>query len=118
MLIDETTANAVEGQQPLREIDLIAVRGRQRPEVIYEVLARTPVDAARREQAHAEYAAGRAALAERRWDEALAAFARASELDPDDRPARLMAARARALARTPPDAQWDGVLRDAVAMAA
>ena len=118
MLIDETTAKAVEGEHPMREIDLIAVRGRQRPEVIYEVLAREPTDAARREQAHAEYAAGRAALAERRWDEALAAFARASELDPDDRPSRLMAARARALARTPPDSQWDGVWRDAVAMAA
>ena len=113
MLIDQTTAGSVKSTQPMREIDLIAVRGRKRPETVVEVLARNPADPARRAASHAAYAEGRAALAERRWDEALAAFGRAVEQEPDDRPARLMLARARALAGAPPSALWDGVWRDA-----
>jgi adenylate cyclase len=115
MLIDQTTALEMAGVQPMREIDLIAVRGRKRPETVFEVLARDPVDPEQRAASHAAYAEGRAALGERRWADALAAFTRAAELDPDDRPARLMLARARALAGAPPSALWDGVWRDAQA---
>ena len=113
MLIDEATARSVDSTQPMREIDLIAVRGRKRPESVFEVLVREPADPARRAASHAAYAEGRAALAARRWAGALAAFSRAVELEPDDRPARLMLARARALAGAPPSALWDGVWRDA-----
>ena len=112
MLIDQTTAMVVAGAQPMREIDLIAVRGRKRPETVFEVLARDPADPERRAAGHSAYAEGRAALAERRWDDALAAFARAVELEPDDRPAQLMQARARALAGAPPSDLWDGVWRE------
>ncbi|MDP3801120.1 adenylate/guanylate cyclase domain-containing protein, partial [Brevundimonas sp.] len=118
MLVDQTTALAVAGAQPMREIDLIAVRGRKRPETVFEVLVRDPADPARRAASHAAYAEGRAALAERRWDDALGAFARAAELEPDDRPARLMLARARALTGAPPSELWDGVWRDGQAAAA
>ncbi|MCA1661983.1 MAG: GAF domain-containing protein [Novosphingobium sp.] len=117
MLIDETTARSIEGLQPLREIDLIAVRGRKRPETVFEVLARAPSDPARGETALAAYAQGRAALAERRWDDARAAFARAAELDPADRPAQLMVARTRLLSGAPPGDEWDGVWRDSPAAA-
>ena len=118
MLVDETTANAIRSSQPLREIDLIAVRGRKRPETVFEVLAREPADAAQRAAHHAAYAAGRARLAARDWNGATAAFAEAVALDPEDRPAQLMLARARALAGAPPGEQWDGVWRDAAAAAA
>ncbi|QGN54790.1 adenylate/guanylate cyclase domain-containing protein [Novosphingobium sp. Gsoil 351] len=114
MLIDEATAKAVTTDQPMREIDLIAVRGRKRPETVFEVLARSTADPA----GHAAYAEGRAALAAGRWDDALAAFARAVELNPDDRPAQLMLARARALSAVPPPGDWDGVWRDGLAAAA
>ena len=111
MLIDEATAKAVTTDQPMREIDRIAVRGRKRPEAVFEVLVRDDGDAA----GHAAYALGRAALGERRWDDALAAFAVATERNPGDRPAQLMLARARTLAATPPPAEWDGVWRDGLA---
>jgi adenylate cyclase len=114
MLIDETTARAVTTTQPLREIDLIAVRGRKRPEAVFEVLARDDADAA----GHAAFALGRAALAERRWDDALAAFGSAVGRNPDDRPAQIMLARAQALAHAPPADDWDGVWRDGLVAAA
>ena len=114
MLVDEATAKAVESTQPMREIDLIAVRGRKRPEAVYQVLVGDAADAT----GHTAYALGRAALGERRWEDALAAFADAVERNPGDRPAQLMLARARALATTPPADDWDGVWRDGLASAA
>ena len=113
MLVDETTAKAVTTDQPMREIDRIAVRGRKRPEAVFEVLASVDADAT----GHAAYAQGRAALAERRWDDALSAFAVAVARNPGDRPAQLMLARSRALAHAPPPEDWDGVWRDGLAAA-
>ena len=112
MLVCAKTAAAIEFGRATREIDLIAVRGRKRPETIVEVLARDPVDPAARAALLAAYAAGRRALVLRDWDGALAAFGKAVDIDRDDRPSRLMLARARALAGAPPSDLWDGVWRD------
>ena len=114
MLIDEATAKAVTTGQPMREIDRIAVRGRKRPEAVFEVLARDDADAA----GHAAYAQGRIALGERRWADALTAFAVAVQRNPADRPAQLMLARSHALAKVPPPDDWDGVWRDGLVAAA
>jgi len=106
IVVCEATANAVDGLHPLRELDTIRVRGRKKPERIFEVLT----DAARADSpALAAYAKGRALLARRRWKEATAAFESAVALDPNDRPSALMLERARVLAARPPAADWDGV---------
>ncbi|HUQ14068.1 MAG TPA: adenylate/guanylate cyclase domain-containing protein, partial [Novosphingobium sp.] len=121
MLVCEKTAAAAAGAlgagglgaaRALREIDLIAVRGRKRPEKVFEVLARPPGDPAIRARMLDAYARGRAAVATREWDAALSAFGEALAAVPDDRPSRLMLARARALAGAPPSELWDGVWRD------
>jgi adenylate cyclase len=104
IVCDETTAAAVAGDHVLRELDTIRVRGRMRPERIFQVLA----DAAACPALDA-YRRGRAALETREWTAAVAAFAEACATDPDDRPAALMLARARALAVDPPGDGWDGV---------
>ena len=106
IVVCEATARAVEGLHPLRELDTIRVRGRQKPERIFEVLT----DAARAASpALAAYATGRDLLARRKWREAAAAFERAVALEPHDRPAALMLERARVLAARPPARDWDGV---------
>jgi adenylate cyclase len=106
IVVCEATARAVEGLHPLRELDTIRVRGRRRPERIFEVLT-DPARAA--SPALAAYAQGRDLLGRRRWRDALAAFERAAALDPADRPAALMLERARILAGRPPARDWDGV---------
>lgn len=111
LLVCARTAAAIEPGRATREIDLIAVRGRKRPETIVEVLAREPADPAARAALLEAYAEGRAALAARDWDGALAAFDRALAADPADRPSQLMLDRARALAEAPPAEDWDGVWR-------
>jgi adenylate cyclase len=106
IVVCEATARAVEGLHLMRELDTIRVRGRKKPERIFEVLT----DAAKAQSpALAAYARGRALLAKRRWRDAAAAFERAAALDGADRPAALMLERARILAGRPPARDWDGV---------
>jgi adenylate cyclase len=103
VVICEATAAAVADTVALRELDLIRVRGRQQPTRIFQVLT-GPASAA-----CAAYQKGREALAARHWRAAVSAFEAAVEIDPDDPPSVLMLDRARALARKPPAADWDGV---------
>jgi adenylate cyclase len=106
IVVCESTAKAAEGAHPLRELDTIKVRGRTRPERIYQVVtADAPVLPAVMEA----YAAGRAAMAAERWDDAVAAFETALAVQPDDGPSILMLARAQILAAAPPEAGWDGI---------
>lgn len=106
VVICEETAQAVGATHALRELDLIRVKGRERPARIFQVLTpQRPVDAAALEA----YAKGREALAERRWQDAATAFDAAVRADPADHPSALMLERARNLVRAPPALDWDGV---------
>ena len=107
MLVDEATAAAVAKSQTLRELDLILVRGRQRPAKLFQVI---PANGDVRALLEA-YAKGRERFAARDWAGAAAAFEQALSHDPDDQPSRLMLERTRALAARPPAEDWDGVWR-------
>ena len=82
---------------------MLRVRGRQTPTRIFQVLTGPP------SPAHGPYQQGREAMAARRWRAAVATFEAAVAADPSDVPSALMLQRARALARKPPAADWDGV---------
>lgn len=104
ILICEATAEAVMGRVPLRALDNIRVRGRQKPARIYEVLT------GEASQAMLDsYEQGRAALRERDWEGAVQAFSEAAAHDPSDRPSAIMLERARALLVNPPPPDWDRV---------
>jgi adenylate cyclase len=106
IVVCEDTAKVCEGVHPLRELDTIRVRGRQRPVRIFQVLtAQRPVSP----EALAAYARGRAALAAGQWAKACKAFERAVKADPADGPSALMLQRSQDLVRHPPPADWDGV---------
>ena len=103
LIVCETTAAAItDSGLQLRELDLVRVRGRRQPSRIFQVLT---ADA----PAAQAYARGRAALAARKWTDAIRAFDAAQAADPTDGPARLLLARAKALKAAPPAADWDGV---------
>ncbi|WP_156678068.1 adenylate/guanylate cyclase domain-containing protein [Sphingomonas profundi] len=109
ILVDEATAAAVADRHELRELDVITVRGRQRPAKIFQVLH----DAGGVEQGRAamlaDYRRGRERLFARDWKGAAADFAAALVNNPQDRPSLLMLDRANALAADPPAADWNGV---------
>jgi len=106
VIVCEDTAAAVGEAYPMRELDTLRVRGRERPSRIFQVV--TP-DAPVAAGVLAAYAKGRQAMAARRWADAVAAFETAVAAAPGDRPSALMLERALVLAARPPSADWDGV---------
>lgn len=111
MLVCETTAALTAGRYTMRELDLILVRGRQRPAKIFQVF---PAQAAQPPAALLDaYQCGRACLARHDMAGAVSAFEEAAALGPADQPALIMLDRAKALAANPPGSDWDGVWRGA-----
>ncbi|HKD22913.1 MAG TPA: adenylate/guanylate cyclase domain-containing protein [Rhizomicrobium sp.] len=113
IIVCETTSTAVGANHVLRELDVIRVRGRQRPEKIYQLLTyHTEKSFPNLRAVLAAYARGRGALAKRDWTGAIAAFEEAVRLNPADYPSQLMLERSRVLMKSPPAAGWDGVWSD------
>jgi adenylate cyclase len=102
IILCETTAAKVAGTVPLRELDLIRVRGRQTPARIFEVVDGAAIEAE-------AYQQGRAALVARDWASAISAFETVLASNPSDGAAILMINRAHAARSSPPPDDWDGV---------
>jgi len=102
VIVCEATAAAIGDAFPLRELDVVRVRGRRQPSRIFQVLTG---DA----PAAAAYAEGRRHMAARKWTAAVRAFEAARAADPADGPTALMLTRAKTLKIVPPPEDWDGV---------
>ena len=95
-----------------RELDLIRVKGKLQPVVLYELLAArgTPEgDAPGLEERVELFAQGRACYRERRWQDAQIIFEKISERWPEDGPARMYVNRCREYLAQSPEENWDGV---------
>lgn len=96
----------------VRELDLIAVKGKVEPVKVYEVLELAGVALpAHREEAVSRYEAGLAAYKARDWRGAAKHFQAALEADPDDGPSAVYLGRAEEYATAPPPEDWDFVVR-------
>ena len=111
IMLSETTAGEVAESHVLRELDVIRVRGRKRPEKIFQLLTyHTEETFPHLKDVIAAYTRGRDAIRAREFASAIAAFEEALRLNPDDG-AFAADARARegAAAPSPPPTDWDGV---------
>jgi adenylate cyclase len=108
IILSEMTVRELRRPAMLRELDLIRVKGKDRPVAIYESLGhRASVGGlADLLELHAR---GLAAYRARDWNAAERAFAGALTLHPADGPAAVYLSRCRLLAEAPPAADWDGV---------
>ena len=111
ILVDEATVRAMKTTTPLREIDLIKVKGKDRPVAVYEVLgylegAAEPglVAALLR-----RFNDGLSAYRARDWRAAIAAFEATLALRQGDAPSEMYMERCRHYLEAPPEASWDGV---------
>jgi adenylate cyclase len=108
ILLSEMTVRELKRPATLRELDLLRVKGKDRPVAVYESLgyrAHEPALAALLEL----HAAGIAAYRARDWAAAARAFDGALELYPEDGPAAVYRERCTLLKKRPPPADWDGV---------
>ena len=111
IIIGESTRELVKEQFVVRLLDLVSVKGSTKGVRIYELIAENP-SADERMRAIAGLAAtSMEHYLNRRWSEAIAGYVRILELDPDDRPSRIMKERGRLMLESPPPGDWNGVHR-------
>ncbi|MFY7835976.1 MAG: adenylate/guanylate cyclase domain-containing protein [Novosphingobium sp.] len=104
-IVCDGTAAKIAGRFPLRELDLMRVRGRKRPTRIFEIVDTGDLNV----EGVAAYAAGMQFIGQRDWVAAERAFADAAMALPDDVPSAMMLQRVRHAQQEPPPADWDGV---------
>jgi adenylate cyclase len=111
ILAGEATVSECGSGVEFRELDLVAVKGREEPVRVFEVLAvkgeLAPAQAAVRE----DFAPGMELYRRGRFEEAAARFAHALEHSPHDGPAQTFLARCRQFQAAPPPPDWDTVFR-------
>jgi adenylate cyclase len=91
-----------------RELDVIRVKGKEKPTRIFEVLGFPPLPPASAEMVR-QFAAGLQAYRAQHWTAAMRCFQQALHAVPDDPPSQLYLRRCAAYAAVPPPADWDGV---------
>jgi adenylate cyclase len=97
VMLCEATAMAVAGDHVLRRLDTVAVRGRDRPERLYQLLTyHTEETFPHRDEVIAAYEAGLAGLEAHDYAAAARFLGLALSLYPDDRPSQIMLERVRA----------------------
>ncbi len=110
VLICETTAARLSVPVRMRELDLIRVRGMQRPVSLSEVLEHHTTDTfPHMDEVIFAFAEAVAHYRDRNWDQAIRLFNEVLRANPADRPSSLYLERCEIYRKTPPPANWDGV---------
>ena len=110
ILVNETTyAAAKDFRFVFRELDLIRVKGKNQPVVIYELVCDTAAMSPEIQERLDCFREGRRLYEERRWSEAQSAFQSMVDRWPEDGPARAYWKRCQEYLFDEPPANWDGV---------
>lgn len=110
ILISEMTVNALSDSHPLREIDCIRVKGKERPVAIYEALE--GMTSRRQAAINASLPLFEKSLEwyrKKEWSEAISGFESILSTDPEDLISKLYLDRCHHFIMTPPIDSWDGV---------
>lgn len=108
IIISESTWKQLGERIATRELDIIQVKGKDKPTRIFEVLGFPPLPPTQQEMA-ASFAAGLRAYRSQQWDQALHCFGQALQRVPSDRPSQIYIQRCQGFQATPPPPDWDGV---------
>ena len=110
VLVSEHTVRELKRDTPLREIDLIRVKGKDEPVAVYEALAfHTAKGFVARQPMRKAYERGLKLYRGRDWRGAMNHFARALAIQPSDGPSRIHLQRCGDYLENPPPDSWDGV---------
>ena len=109
ILIGQRTAELAKNDVEVREIDLLRVKGKKEPVVVFELLARKGQLDDKKRHVIDVYLEGLAAYKMRNFSTACARFSEAVALDPSDGPSRVYLERSTNYRQMPPPGEWDGV---------
>jgi adenylate cyclase len=108
IIISEFTYSQVQGKFAVRELDLIRVKGKEKPVTIYQLLG-----PASEESRYADllsvFVPALTAYKEGNWDSAYEMFAALAEKHPLDGPTKLFLSRCQHFRREAPEGVWEGV---------
>lgn len=109
-MISQSTKEMVDKDFHIRELDLIRVKGKERPVRVYEVLGHIheELDDSTKEML-AYYKEGLKLYRNRKWKLALNMFQDAMSVCPEDGPSSTYVDRCRYFINNPPEDDWDGV---------
>lgn len=109
ILLGPRTVELAKNDIEVREVDLLRVKGKHEPVVVYELLGRKDQLSPQRMKTVSIYSEGLAAYKARNFTVAKARFTEALELDPADGPSRVYLERSLEYLQAPPAEGWDGV---------
>ncbi len=109
IIVSETTRDAVKDEFLFRELDLIRVKGKEKPLRIYELMALLPKAAESRKELALRFAEGLSFYRNLRFDDAEKSFQDCLRIAPADGPSKVFLERCWTLKMAPPEEGWDGV---------
>ena len=110
IMISDFTYQHVKGLVLVRELDLIQVKGKTEPVKVWELLGTSDMPISDNQKQSLEiYHEGLRLYRERGWQEAIAYFQQARQLDPTCHVADIYEQRANLYQINPPPAEWNGV---------
>ncbi|MBW2699228.1 MAG: adenylate/guanylate cyclase domain-containing protein [Deltaproteobacteria bacterium] len=110
IIISEHTRKAIGDHFTCRELDLVAVKGKQEPVRIFELVHRGPLAAEEADGWIARFEQGLMHYRQRNWDEAVAVF-QALVDERADPPSKIYVERCAHMREDSPEDDWDGVYR-------
>jgi adenylate cyclase len=111
IIISEETYRQAQSRVEVRELDLLQVKGKDRPIRIYELLARKGEMSHEALQKHEIFAKGLGMYRNRQWAEAICLFENVLSLDVNDGPGKTFLERCDRFYRNPPGLDWKGIHR-------
>jgi len=110
IMISDFTFQQVKGRVAVRELDLIQVKGKTEPVKVWELLGTADMQMTDSQKQSLEiYHEGLRLYRERNWQEAIAYFQQARQLDPTCRVSEIYEQRASLYQLNPPPPDWTGV---------
>jgi adenylate cyclase len=110
VMISDFTYQHVKSDVAVRELDLIQVKGKTEPIRVWELLGPANMPTTDNQKQSLElYRGGLKLYRARSWEEAIAYFQQAKQLDPACRVAEIYEQRAGLYQLNPPPAEWNGV---------
>ena len=111
ILVSEATLAAASDAVEAREIDRVAVLGQNRPQAVFEIMARKGELSTAQFELRDHYSEGLACYRRRQWREARSAFEAALSVVSNDGPSITFIKRLDGLILHPPGEDWDGAWR-------
>jgi adenylate cyclase len=110
IIVSEETYQRTSEQFIFRELDCVAVKGKKRGIIIYELIDEIDMEIKPAERSFIKtFEQGVRLYRERKWQEALELFTNLQSSRPDDLSIKLYLERCENFIATPPPADWDGI---------